>query len=55
MVKTPLDEYKTQKRGGSGIKTVNVTAKTGRLVIGRVITDDHIELIAISNAAKLLK
>lgn len=53
--KTPLDEYKTQKRGGSGIKTVNVTAKTGRLVIGRVITDDHIELIAISKRSQVIK
>lgn len=53
--KTPLDEYKTQKRGGSGIKTVNVTAKTGRLVIGRVITDDHTELIAISKRSQVIK
>jgi DNA gyrase subunit A len=53
--KTPLEEYKTQKRGGSGIKTVNVTAKTGRLVIGRVITDDHTELIAISKRSQVIK
>ena len=53
--KTSLDEYKTQKRGGSGIKTVNVTAKTGRLVIGRVITDDHEELIAISKKSQVIK
>lgn len=53
--KTPLDEYKTQKRGGSGIKTVNVTAKTGRLVIGRVITEDHTELIAISKRSQVIK
>jgi DNA gyrase subunit A len=53
--KTPLDEYKTQKRGGSGIKTVNVTAKTGRLVIGRVITDEHTELIAISKRSQVIK
>ncbi len=53
--KTSLDEYKVQKRGGSGIKTVNVTAKTGKLVIGRVITDDHEELIAISKRSQVIK
>lgn len=53
--KTSLDEYKTQKRGGSGIKTVNVTAKTGKLVIGRVITDEHEELIAISKKSQVIK
>lgn len=34
---TPLDEYKVQGRGGSGIKTVEVTAKTGPLVYARVV------------------
>lgn len=53
--KTPLDEYKTQKRGGSGVKTVNITAKTGRLVIGRVITESHTELIAISKRSQVIK
>jgi DNA gyrase subunit A len=35
---TPMKEYKVQKRGGSGIKTMNVTAKTGPVIAGRVIT-----------------
>ncbi len=53
--KTPLDEYKTQKRGGSGMKTVNITTKTGGLVIGKVVTDDHTELIAISKRSQVIK
>lgn len=30
--RTPLSEYRQQGRGGSGIKTAKVTAKTGRIV-----------------------
>ncbi len=35
--RTPIDEYKVQGRGGSGIKTMNVTDKTGKIVAARVI------------------
>ncbi|MCX6705377.1 MAG: DNA gyrase subunit A, partial [Candidatus Woesebacteria bacterium] len=34
--KTALKEYKVQKRGGSGIKTAKVTAKTGKLIVAKV-------------------
>ena len=32
---TEMSEYKTQGRGGSGIKTANVTPKTGKVVAGK--------------------
>ncbi len=35
---TPAKEYKTQNRGGSGIKTVKVTPKTGQLIAVRVVS-----------------
>ncbi|MBI4239840.1 DNA gyrase subunit A [Candidatus Uhrbacteria bacterium] len=35
--RSKLKEYKTQGRGGSGIKTGNVTPKTGTIVMARVI------------------
>jgi DNA gyrase subunit A len=35
--RSELKSYKVQKRGGSGIKTMKVTAKTGKL-IGAAIT-----------------
>ncbi|HYF12814.1 MAG TPA: DNA gyrase subunit A [Candidatus Paceibacterota bacterium] len=38
---TPVTEYKTQKRGGSGIKTVKVTPKTGALIAARVISKEE--------------
>ncbi|MBX4192092.1 DNA gyrase subunit A [Candidatus Parcubacteria bacterium] len=38
---TSVDEYKNQKRGGSGIKTIKVTPKTGPLIAARVISKEE--------------
>lgn len=35
--RTPVEEYRFQARGGSGVKTANLTTKTGKLVGARVI------------------
>lgn len=53
--RTPVDEYKVQKRGGSGIKTANVTDKTGPIVGARIVTDEHSELIAISAKSQVVR
>jgi DNA gyrase subunit A len=53
--RTQLDEYKIQKRGGSGIKTANVTDKTGAVVGAKIVTDDHSELIAISSKSQVIR
>ncbi len=37
---TPVSEYRAQGRGGSGVKTANVTNKTGKVVFGSVIASD---------------
>ncbi len=52
--KTPLKEYKTQKRGGSGIKTAKVTPKTGDLIMAKVVTDEA-ELIAMSQKGQVIR
>ena len=52
---TKLTEYKTQKRGGSGIKTVKVTPKTGKLMVARVVTDEIEEILAISRASQVIR
>jgi DNA gyrase subunit A len=38
---TSVKEYKTQKRGGSGIKTIKVTPKTGPLITSRIISKEE--------------
>ncbi len=53
--RTPMDEYKIQKRGGSGIKTANVTDKTGPIVGSKIVTDDDSELIAISAKSQVIR
>lgn len=41
--RSDLKHYKIQKRGGSGIKTMNVTAKTGKLVGAYITTESDAE------------
>jgi DNA gyrase subunit A len=56
---TPVEEYKTQKRGGSGIKTVKVTPKTGPLIAAKVISKEEgvgeDELVIISQKGQVIR
>ncbi|MEX2054133.1 MAG: DNA gyrase subunit A [Candidatus Colwellbacteria bacterium] len=52
--RTPLDQYKVQRRGGSGIITAKVTKKTGSVTSSHVIIDED-ELLAISKKGQVLK
>jgi DNA gyrase subunit A len=51
---TKLSEYKVQNRGGSGIKTANVTAKTGPVMDARVVSEEK-ELIALSAKGQVIR
>ncbi len=53
--KTKLSEYKTQKRGGSGIKTAKITSKTGELIGGHVVVSPDEELVAISKKSQVIR
>ena len=53
--KTVLDEYKIQGRGGSGIKTLNVTEKTGKLIGARIVTTEVSELMAMSEQSLVIR
>lgn len=50
--RTELKFYKIQKRGGSGIKTSSVTAKTGKLVAAKVVNVDDIEIDMLITSAQ---
>ena len=55
---TPAKEYKIQKRGGSGIKTVKLTSKTGPVVKGLIITGEERaegELVIMSKRGQVIK
>ncbi|MSR70534.1 DNA gyrase subunit A [Candidatus Kaiserbacteria bacterium] len=56
---TSVDEYKTQKRGGSGIKTMNMTPKTGPVIAARIISksegSEENETIVISKKGQVIR
>lgn len=55
---TPADEYKVQNRGGSGIKTAKVTAKTGNVVGAAIVNGDEKaegELVVMSKKGQVIK
>lgn len=44
--RTELEEYRVQSRGGKGIKTINITEKTGNLIAIRAVKEtDHLMII----------
>lgn len=56
--RTKIKEYKVQKRGGSGIKTAKVTAKTGKLMAARVVDSGEVEeseLVAMSKKGQVIR
>ena len=55
--RTDLKSYKVQKRGGSGIKTATVTAKTGKLIGATVINMDALDtdLILTSEQGQIIR
>ena len=53
--KTVSKEYKTQNRGGSGIKTFKVTSKTGNLIGASVVTEEEEEVVAISKKSQVIR
>lgn len=52
---TALKEYRVQQRGGSGIKALNVTSKTGNLAVFNVLLGDEEDLIVISRKGHVIK
>lgn len=55
--RTEISQYKVQGRGGSGIKTANITAKTGGIVLASVLEDaaQDEDLIVISQKGQVIR
>lgn len=51
--KTPIDDYRITNRGGKGIKTINVTEKTGKLVGILNIADDDDLMISCKSGVTI--
>lgn len=53
--RTELSEYKIQGRGGSGILTSKVTAKTGEVISSQIIHSEEEEVVAISKKSQVVR
>ncbi len=55
--RTDISQYKTQGRGGSGIKTAKITSKTGPVVMSSILEDvaDEEDLIVISRKGQVIR
>ena len=54
---TDIGEYKIQGRGGSGVKTAQVTAKTGEVIGAKVVAGDlaELELVVVSKKGQVIR
>lgn len=53
--RTELSQYRLQGRGGSGIKAVELSPKTGTLLVAKVLSGEEEDLIAISQKGQVIK
>lgn len=52
--RTDFDEYRLTRRGGKGVKTLNITEKTGKLVAMQNVTDDD-DLMIINRSGLTIR
>ena len=52
--RSDIDEYRITNRGGKGVKTVNITDKTGDLIALKAVSDNH-DLMIITQSGTVLR
>ncbi|MGF7080769.1 DNA gyrase subunit A [Mucilaginibacter sp. UYCu711] len=52
--RTDIDDYRVTNRGGKGVKTLNVTEKTGKLVAIKGVTDNE-DLMIINKSGVIIR
>jgi DNA gyrase subunit A len=52
--RSDIDSYRITNRGGKGVKTINVTEKTGFLIALKDVTDNH-DLMIITQFGNILR
>jgi len=53
--RTKIEQYRLQRRGGSGIKTGRLTEKTGEIVFAKVVSGEQQDLIIISKKGQVIR
>ena len=52
--RTDLEEYRITNRGGKGVKTINITEKTGQLISIKAVTDEN-DLMIINRSGLTMR
>lgn len=52
--RSDIEDYRITNRGGKGVKTINITEKTGKLVAIRSVTDEH-DLMIINKSGVTIR
>ncbi|MEG0500476.1 MAG: DNA gyrase C-terminal beta-propeller domain-containing protein, partial [Rikenellaceae bacterium] len=52
--RTSIDDYRVTNRGGKGVKTIQITDKTGELISLQKVTDDN-DLMIINKSGMTIR
>ena len=53
--RTTAEEYRLTNRGGSGVISMKLSAKTGTQVVGCVIVDETMDMMALTSVGKMIR
>ncbi|MDD5400269.1 MAG: DNA gyrase subunit A [Sulfurimonas sp.] len=53
--RTDAGEYRLTNRGGSGVIAMKMTAKTGKFVVGCLMVDESMDMMALTKAGKMIR
>ncbi|MBE0514128.1 DNA gyrase subunit A [Sulfurimonas sp.] len=53
--RTDAGEYRLTNRGGSGVIAMKMTAKTGKHVVGCLMVDENMDMMALTKAGKMIR
>jgi DNA gyrase subunit A len=53
--RTDAGEYRLTNRGGSGVIAMKMTAKTGKNIVGVLMVDESMDMMALTKAGKMIR
>jgi DNA gyrase subunit A len=53
--RTDAGEYRLTNRGGSGVIAMKMTAKTGKNIVGVLMVDEDMDMMALTKAGKMIR
>ena len=53
--RTEAGEYRLTNRGGSGVIAMKMTAKTGKNIVGCLMVDESMDMMALTKAGKMIR